>query len=128
MSTPVISMWQPWSEWVAKGIKTTETRLHSRFASLKNRTIAIHATAKFDKDALTIASRYRGKLPVNYHEPAIVALAFVKDARWLDKAFDSKKALIDCYTVRRFGLILTDVCHVHIPCKGHQGIWYTDLV
>lgn len=130
MKLPVISLWQPWSAWVIAGYKPIETRLHDKFRSLIGKRIAIHSTAKWDDKAIEAAFDYVDdptKLIVEKSEPGIVGTAFVRDTRWLHQLTDSREALIDCFTVSRFGLLLENIqpCEL-IPCKGKQGIWYFD--
>ena len=44
----VISLWRPWSQWVALGIKTIESRSHDRFKCLIGQRIVIHSAMKWD--------------------------------------------------------------------------------
>jgi hypothetical protein len=47
---PIISLWQPWAQWVALGWKLIESRTHNRFKSLLTKRIGIHASAKWDAE------------------------------------------------------------------------------
>jgi hypothetical protein len=38
---PCITLWRPWSTWIADGRKTIETRTHDRFRSLVGKRIGI---------------------------------------------------------------------------------------
>lgn len=131
MRLPVISLWQPWGAWVIGGHKAIETRSHDKFRSLVGKRIAIHSTAKWDEDAFVRAMNHcddARRLLTEKTEPGIIGTVRVKDVRWLHQLGDSKEALIDCFTVDRFGLILADIqpCAL-IPCRGKQGIWYFDF-
>lgn len=134
MTLPVISLWNPWAIWVAKGWKTIETRTHSRFKSLIGKRIGIHAVVKWDKNALETAAPYlvlpRKQMTANWLKVggSLIATAHVDDHRLLHGG-DSVKALIDCWDTLRYGLILSDiqVLKESIPMKGRQGIWYVEV-
>ena len=124
MIYPVITLHQPWASWIVMGHKTIETRIHSRFACLKGQTILIHAGKTMDPKAwpnpyLTL------ERPIDYPQGAILGKAFVRDFRQLN-ASDSPLALIDCGSVKRFGLLLEQIEQFKepIPARGAQGIWY----
>jgi hypothetical protein len=138
ISIPCITLWRPWANWVALGWKPIETRLHDRFRSFKGRRIAIHAGQKFDWSAVKAAIPYldddrnaKARL-LGFPQTAgrIVCTAMVEDARWLDDG-DSARALIDCGSVRRFGLVLADVREVPHALseivKGRQGPFTVEL-
>ena len=126
---PAITIWQPWASMIAAGIKTIETRTHSGFASLKGKRIAIHAGLKFDpvwrsEDALLdLASACMCDRPEQYPQGAVVATAYVSDARRLHG--DDQESACCTVTDRTHGLILTDIQPVTppVPAKGKQGIW-----
>jgi hypothetical protein len=125
-----ISLWQPWAQWVILGIKPIETRLHSRFKSLKGQRIAIHAAQHWDNEAHQIAFPFLD-YPTIFCPPyprGILGTVFVSDFRKLN-ALDSKEALIDCDTVQRWGLILREpkILFDPIPMKGRQGIFEVPL-
>lgn len=138
-----ISLRQPWASWVIIGAKPIETRLHNRFAGLKGQRIGIHATAKPSR-RVSYERTMDAKDAAMYHWPAacgqeaemwrmsswmypfgaVLGTAFVQDTRKLTGA-DSKDALIDCESVQRYGLILSNIFKFDkpIPAKGSQGIW-----
>lgn len=131
-----VSMWRPWAGWVAAGLKTIETRLHSRFAGLKGQRVGIHAARRWDDAAEAAARPY---LPSGYvldpldtaHDPGhVLCTALVVDARWLT-AGDSAAALVDCGAGRRFGLVLSDVEALprspETIAVGRQGKFYVRL-
>ena len=128
---PIISMWQPWAQWVSLEWKTIESRLHDRFKSLEGRRIGIHASLKWDSNWLMAASEF-----LTYEQrnrtlefkrilhPAVICTAMVSSYGRLTPT-ESKWALIECVTPR-FGLWLRDVELLDLPiqCKGRQGIFY----
>lgn len=133
-----ISVHQPWAGWIAKGLKTIETRKHARFKSLVGKRIAIHATKKWDNHATRESQRYRDEKrdKIGCHDllnrtylpgvqGCIICTAFVKEHRLL-KAGDSLDALIDCTYSHLYGLILEDIKPLTftIPWKGQQGIFH----
>jgi hypothetical protein len=133
MKIPVITLWQPWGNWVDLGWKTIETRTHPRFAKLEGQTIGIHLGLKWDKDAIQLARRFLTAEQLFRTKEflkiggAIVATAFVKEHRLLNTK-DSPFALIDCGHTTRWGLILENIKQIEaIPTKGRQGIWYYNL-
>lgn len=130
---PVISLWGPWANWVSLGWKTIETRRHKRFVSLVGRRIGIHATTKWDDTAIEQATPYLTEQQ-RYDSSrflkiggAIICTAWVKGFDVLAEK-DSARALIDCGSVRRYGLFLTEIETVPlIEAKGKQGIWYYNV-
>jgi len=131
---PVISLWQPWAQWIVRDWKQIETRTHSRFASLLNQTIAIHASAKWDNTALELARLYLTKEQIKITEQmdvlesSIIGTAYVYKFEQLH-AIHSRFALIDCdSTLGRWGLFLDHIRSIKpIPVKGKQGIWYYEF-
>jgi len=126
---PVITLWQPWAQWIMLGWKTIETRTHSRFASLENKIIYIHAGGKWDKSALNLARPYLTKEQIEQTidiipmKSAIICSAHISKFDLLNNTH-SKDALIECNT-ERWGLFLNDIKQIEpIYCKGSQGIWY----
>ena len=134
MKYPVITLWQPWAQFIANGWKTIETRTHHRFFGLKGRNILIHAGAKWDKNWIEHAEPW---MDVNIFdqatqilkvEPQILCMAYVDNFGPLNQGHSSK-ALINCFPVplKRYGLFLSDIQRNEpIYIKGHQGIWYVD--
>jgi hypothetical protein len=124
-----ISLWQPWAQWVALGWKTTETRLHSKFASLAGKRIAIHAALKWDKGAIEAARKYLSpeqiKRTGELHNLGgnLICTAHV-DSVGPCYEEDSHAALIDCGKVERVGLFLSDIkTFPAVPMRGQQGMW-----
>jgi len=127
---PAVTLWQPWASWIARGLKTIETRGHNRFRALVGRRIAIHAGRTFDDEAARLAAPWlgaeqreraaEGPFPLG----CIVATAEIAQHRPLTRA-DSAAALCPC-GVGLFGLVLTDVLAVDPPvyCRGGRGVWY----
>src|SRR5215831_25722 len=56
--TPLISMWQPWAQWIELGWKRVESRTHQRFASLLGRRIGIHISPYWDTNWLREAEPF----------------------------------------------------------------------
>lgn len=130
---PVITLYQPWATWIARGWKEIETRIHNRFACLNNKTILIHAGQQTDKSEAAVNNPYlsRQKLlykPEEFINGYILCSAHVRDFDSLND-FNSQAALIDCGNTKRFGLFLDQITPLEhpIPVKGEMGIWYFDL-
>src|SRR6185503_5934183 len=131
---PVITMWEPWATWVKLGWKTIESREHNRFRCLVGRRIAICAAKHWDKgwlrDAAPFLSTERIEQTEQFQktrEPGLICTAMVDSSRllWID---DEPKALIECLSVRRYGLFLKDVRVIEpVPVKGRQGISYVSV-
>lgn len=130
-ATRAISLWQPWAQWVMLGWKTIETRRHDRFKGLVLQRIGIHAAQKWDQDWERAASRYLTEEQRKSTDRmaktgggCILGTVFVRDVSWLlpDAA---PKALIECESMHRFGLILSEPRRFEIPiqAKGLQGIF-----
>lgn len=135
----VITLWQPWAQFIVEGWKTIETRLHNRFASLVGQEILIHAGLKWDPVWQEAAGPYMHKNwiatmqdPKNLFFDAremgghIIGRTSVVSHRPLTYE-DSPQALIECNTPR-FGLVLayTKPATLNgrfIKAQGKQGIW-----
>jgi len=127
-----ISLWQPWASWIMAGLKTIETRIHTRFECLAGETIVIHAAKRYDKHAFEGALSWTNN-PVRLKESAflgrhlqgyLLGTAKVAQFRRLDSN-DSHGTLIYCGLGDRFGLDLIEINHFNlpIPWKGSQGIF-----
>src|SRR3569623_1765459 len=107
---PVISLWQPWAQWVMLGWKTIETRLHARFKGLNGKVIGIHASQHWDSFAKHAACRWMTEerwletLKLRVPGGHLLGTVTVVDFRPLTPA-DNLAAMIECMT-RRFGLVL----------------------
>lgn len=131
---PVISMWMPWAYWVKEKLKPIETRTHRRFAGLLGKRIGIHIAGKFDESAYIAAAPYLSEEQrkqannFSYSAGVISCTGFVKEFRALTGE-DSPRALIDCGSVKRFGLFLEDIQPLkeEYVCRGRQGIWYEQI-
>lgn len=135
--TPVISLWQPWAQWVVLGWKPIETREHPRFETLAGKRIGIHAALKWDKTAIHVARPWltdeqfhetMEMFRTSHHDGGkILGTVFVKEHRLLDPD-DAPAALIECETLR-YGLILTEPIKFAepVPCKGRQAIFHAAL-
>jgi hypothetical protein len=131
---PCISLWTPWANWVALGWKTIETRTHARFAKLVGHRIGIHYALRFDPAAFMSAYPYltpaQRELSTDFLRVGghVGCTAFVREVRWLTEA-DESAALIECRSVRRFGLFLENVKTLPVGdgVKGAQGIFYIPM-
>lgn len=130
---PTITLYQPWASWIMRKWKTIDTRTHSRFSCLRNKTILIHAGQRTDDSDLTTKNPYLTQEQISYNPDEmingyILGSAYIYDFRLL-KDSDSKSSLIDCESTQRYGLFLEDIKQFKEPilCKGEMGIWYYDL-
>lgn len=133
--TPIITMYRPWANWVALGWKSVESRKHRKFASLAGRRIGILASKEWDESALEQARPYldswkyeetlRWKRKV---ESMVLCTVFARAHRRLVRD-DAPEALIECESVERYGLILTEIriLDPFVAMKGAQGIRYAVL-
>ena len=126
---PVISLHQPWGNWVSLGWKTIETRTHKRLSCLNGKTIGIHLALKWDSKWIDNAWNYLSENQIERTKRflkiggAIICVADVTGFRALNND-DSQKSLIECNSLR-YGLILNNIHRIEaIPCKGGQGIFY----
>jgi len=123
MKYPVITVHQPWAQWIIEGFKEIETRTHDRFKSLEGKRILIHAS-QTHQNVEDVALNYYtcGKYP----KGVILGSAQVYDALWLCDVFEDEA---NCECNGLFGLCLKDVKKFKnpIPAKGKQGIWYYDI-
>lgn len=125
-----ITLYEPWASFIARGLKTIETRIHARFGCLVGQRIAIHAGKKFDHRAFYVAGeileRHGESLPTQFpmRHCEIVCTAFVYRGRWLNPD-DTLAALIDCGTRERYGIFLREIEPVNegIILRGKQGMW-----
>lgn len=136
MIIPVISLHRPWAEWVLLGIKPIETRTHQRFRNLVGKRIGIHAAEHWDSEWLDKARAYLNETQIAYTQKlktvggggCIKGTVFVLEHRPLTE-IDAPKALIECRTVQRYGLVLKDPAEWSIPfvTRGYQGIWNVEV-
>ena len=128
---PVITLYQPWATWIARGWKPIETRLHDRFSSLNGKRILIHAGQKTDDSDAVVRNPYLTKEQILYKPEEVVNGCIIADCLvvgfGLLDASHSKAALIDCSSVKRWGLFLNEIMMVDpIKVQGEIGIWYFD--
>lgn len=134
MNLPCITLHRPWAEWVALGWKKIETRTHQRFAKLAGNRIGICSGLHWDQLAIDAASEFMTpeqisesyKMKAN-HGGALLCTALVAKHRLLTVE-DSALAMIDCGTVKRFGLDLVNIQPMgsRYDVIGRQGIFYID--
>lgn len=128
---PVITLYQPWATWIMRGWKLIETRTHDRFASLNGKTVLIHAGKKTDESAVN--NQYLTKEQILYKPDGIIngvilGHCTVEHFQKLNGSH-SKRALIDCENVDRWGLFLNEIMTFKAPIavNGEMGIWYYDI-
>lgn len=138
MIIPVITLYQPWATWVIKRWKLIETRTHPRFKSLQEKRIGIHAANYHDKSDLVKYNPYltteqmreyeqEANSDIHYPQGVFLGTVIVDAFSELDSS-NSKDALIDCSTVKRYGLFLSSPSpSAYIPVRGSMGIWYFDI-
>lgn len=138
---PCISLWQPWASWVAWGLKSIETRTHNRFATLRGRTIGIHAANRWDLDAFAAARGFITEamikdtpvaidefyLPKTYWRGCLVCLTAISAFGVLrDGQVDDQRALCRCDG--KWGYELTKPLLLkweeRIVVPGRQGVFY----
>ncbi len=130
---PVITLYQPWATWIMRGWKTIETRTHNRFKCLEHRFILIHAGMNTDNTPWSRNNPYLTEQQI-YENPKEMVNGYILGTAYV-QAFSklegtaSKRALIDCEIVDRWGLYLVGVRKFEEPikCNGSMGIWYYDL-
>ncbi len=128
---PVITLWQPWATWIARGWKSIETRRHRRFAKLEGQRICIHAGQRFHQEAWEIAGRYLPGCGAAANDDAQTCpLGEIVCTAWVFRhmrlwAAHSSDALCDC-DGNMWGLELEDirVPTVILKTPGQRGIWY----
>jgi len=125
-----ITLWSPWAQWIAAGLKTVETREHGRLRSVVGRRVAIHVARQTDRQALLIASKYARSDRLlaaikRFGDVAghVLATAFVLDHRNVTD-WHSRAALYPC-SPGLYGVFLGDVRVLPepIPACGCQLIW-----
>lgn len=130
---PAITLYQPWATWIMRGWKTIETRTHARFASLEDKTILIHSGQRTDDSDAVISTPYLTARQI-LQDPDEVINGFILGSAFVSKHMElneshSQNALIDCASVKRYGLFLEQITKFEnpIPVKGEMGIWYFDM-
>ncbi len=128
---PVITLWQPWTSWIAEGWKTIETRTHRKFSCLAGRRILIHAGSHWDRDAIDAARNYLTPEQIARTSEFYGVFGKILCSAWVNGHLecckeDERKALIECRSIRRYGLWLSNIKKIEPPIltKGKQGIWY----
>lgn len=133
MEFPCITLHRPWAAWVIAGLKPIETRTHNRFKGLAGKVIAIHAGKTYDQSALGSAVAYCSlsrltDAAMEFNEIGVLGLVKVVSVRALGVG-DAHGALIECATVQRFGLFMSEVRAFPraYDVPGHQGIWTASI-
>ena len=137
-----ITIWQPWAEMVAAGIKQNETR---SWPTKYRGPIAIHAAKKsiqvscteVSDEAMEVICR-RLNLSGVFNSPdtfpmgCIVATANLTDCIKITPEYiatlSSDELTLGDYTVGRYAWVMKDTKKLDspIPVKGRQGLWNWD--
>lgn len=125
-----ISLWQPWAFWVMIGVKKIETRLHTRFKGLIGEDIFIHSAWKTNYKTGDTWPYLRDIRDYPFYgeamktRGAILGIIHVNEFRPLKGLRDAIDSKIECDSVQRYGLILSNPrpLQTPIPWKGQQGI------
>ncbi len=127
-----ITLWRPWSSFVAFELKPIETRTHNRFRSLAGKRIAIHAgQRRVEIDWMEMHKRYIRDVDLLQkvlahsldHAGCVVAVVDVKAHRQLTDA-DSAAALYPAEGL--FGLDLASVRRFREPIPATEQQWTWD--
>jgi len=121
-----ITIWQPWAEFIAAGVKHNETR---SWATKYRGPIAIHAAVKPIRQVVPLLSEKAFGLMVEKLEKAsmangeLVACHLITE-EYLSTLLDTEKALGD-YSLGRYAWELRNVKELPEPikAKGQQGLW-----
>jgi len=119
-----VSLWQPWASFIARGLKTIETRDWTWLPTdLVGTRLAIHAAKRWDtwwNDCEQFFGFGRHDLPSG----AVVAHALVEKVERLHGGADQRKAAM-CDCAGRVGIFLADVVRLDPPVayRGHQGLF-----
>lgn len=136
-----ITIWQPWAEFVATGIKKNETR---SWATKYRGPIAIHAAVKPIRQVVPLlsdeafrlmiekldkAASKKGQLLTYFDYGKVIATAELVECHLITEEYlstlsDTEKALGD-YTLGRYAWELKniEVLQEPVPAKGQQGLW-----
>ena len=133
---PVITLWQPWAQFIMLGWKTIETRTHSKLKSLAHKTIVIHAGATWDKNWNKLAYQYMDDYQVQQTvkwsmfgklKPQVLCSTEIHGHMQLDYTH-SESAMIDCRDTVRYGLFCENIKKIpQKEVKGEMGIWYAEF-
>ncbi|HAU29070.1 MAG TPA: 2-oxoglutarate dehydrogenase E1 [Rhodospirillaceae bacterium] len=119
-----ITLWQPWAQAIALGLKRIETR---SWATHYRGPVAIHAA----KRPLPDMTPFAGIFPDGTAFPpgAVIAITSIEDCLPMTEAFISglsgTERLLGVYAPGRFAWILGPIRPLQpvIPISGHQGLW-----
>lgn len=136
-----ITIWQPWSEFIAAGVKHNETR---SWATKYRGPIAIHAAVKPIRQVVPLlsekafglmveklekASMANGELLTYFNYGEVIATAELVACHLITEEYlstlpDTEKALGD-YSLGRYEWELRNVKELPEPikAKGQQGLW-----
>lgn len=130
---PVITLKQPWASWVMKRLKTKESRIHANFKTLVDKEFGIHAAMTYDLSDYVLKNPYLTQEQIDasldYPLGEILGTVHCDEFLQLNGEQHEKEALIECRSIKRYGLNLINPKEFEkpIPCKGELAIWYYDL-
>lgn len=150
MIYPAITVWQPWADGIAAGVKSAEFRYWTPPPRLVGKRIAIHSASRIPphRELMALVAALSGdrtispgllKIITNWRDKmihpgplgAIVCTAILGEPapanRWLrSQGHDPKAIDVD---PGLFAWPLSDIRRLDppIPAKGQQGVWSVDL-
>lgn len=129
---PIITLKQPWASWVMEELKLTESRVHKNFKTLVGKDFGIHAAQTYDLSDYVLKNPFLSQEKIDaslsYHTGVILGTVHGKEFLELNVEHE-KEALIECRSVKRYGLRLINPKKFETPiaCPGELAIWYYDL-
>lgn len=124
---PALSVYPPWSEWVADGLKPVENRakLRTRYRG----PVAIHASKTLDTAGFGFGTRVGCRLaPDDVVRGAFIAIATLTDVHWAGgddcSCFDDQRAAV--WAERDvWHWVVTGARRITpVVWRGRQGLWY----
>lgn len=115
-----ITIWQPWAEFIAAGVKHNETR---SWATKYRGPIAIHAAVKPIRQVVPLLSEKAFGYGEIIATAELVACHLITE-EYLSTLPDTEKALGD-YSLGRYAWELRNIKELPEPikAKGQQGLW-----
>ena len=116
-----LTLWRPWSELIARGIKRVENRTWSPRTLATGERFAIHAGLRWDADAAEWCDQYRVSQHPADHPTGIVAV--VRLGRIIEGPGDAHPEFWPFY-IGPIGWVLRDIRRVQpVAVRGAQGLW-----
>lgn len=129
---PVITLKQPWASWIMDELKRTESRVHKNFKSLVGKDFGIHSSQTYDLSDYVLKNPFlsQAQIDASLSYPTGMILGTVHGKEFLELNYNhEKEALIECSSIKRYGLRLTNPIKFEnpIPYTGELAIWYFDM-